>query len=235
MKTRLALTLFATLAVSASASAAEDRPLTNMLGDLETPANQAPASVEREKLYAVQGRYSPLKNRSEVSVGGGYNFAGSGYLSMSQLQAAYRFHLSDRWSLGLFGSYNFNKLNESGKNLLAQNQLLPDVAYEKWRGSMLLGFNTFYGKIRFAMDSVTYFDQYVAVGPGIVAMNTGNSAAGVVDVGFAFWLGRGGSVRFGVQNEFFSEKRTQSTVFRNDAVAHLDLGLVFGGAKQVVE
>ncbi|MBS1962512.1 MAG: outer membrane beta-barrel domain-containing protein [Bdellovibrionales bacterium] len=228
------LVLIAALAAVSSAGA-DDRPLENMLGDLNTPANQAPASVDSEKLYSVQTRYSSLKNRSEVGVGGGYNFAGSGYLSMSQVQATYRFHFNDRWSLGLFGSYNFNKLNESGKNLLEQNQLLPDVAYERYRASLLLGFNTFYGKIRFAMDSVTYFDQYIAIGPGLVAMNTGNSAAGVVDVGFVFWLGRSGSVRFGVQNEFFSEKRTQSTVFRNDAVAHLDLGLVFGGSNTTIE
>jgi outer membrane beta-barrel protein len=212
--------------------AADEKPLESMLGDLNTPANEAPTSVTREQLYSVQGRVCPLKSRSGVWVGGGYNFGGSGYLSMSQLEGAYRYHLSDRFSLGLFGSYNFNKLNESGKNLLATNSQIPDVAYEKYRASLLLGINTFYGKIRFSMDSVTYFDQYVGIGPGIEGLSTGNTVAGVLDIGFAFWLGHGGSVRVGVQNEFFEEKRALSSVFRNDAVAHLDLGLMFGGVKE---
>lgn len=226
------LFVFTTLGLATSAFAAPEKPLTDMLADLETPANQAPASVATEKLYSVQGRYAPLKSRSELLVGGGYNFGGSGYLSMSQIEAAYRFHFSDRASLGLFGSYNFNKLNESGATLMNQNQLVPDVAYSRYRASLLFAYNTFYGKIRFGMDSVTYFDQYIAIGPGIVSMNTGTSPSAVLDVGFAFWIGRNGSVRFGVQNEFFSEKRVQSTVFRNDAVAHLDLGILFGGAKE---
>jgi len=232
MSTRFAVVGLMVFGIVGVAFAADEAPLSKMLDDLETPANLAPASVASEKLYSVQGRFSPLKSRSEVSVGGGYNFAGSGYLSMSQIEGAYRFHFSDRLSLGLFGSYNFNKLNESGNTLMNQNQLLPDVAYERYRASLLLAYNTFYGKIRFGMESVTYFDQYVAVGPGIVAMNTGTSPAGVVDIGFVFWMGRNGSLRFGVQNEFFTEKRVQSTVFRNDAVAHLDIGLLFGGIKE---
>ncbi len=226
---RRLVSTFVLIGIVSTAIAASEPSLEEMLQDLETPQNQAPASVAKDKLYSVQGRFAPLKSRSEVTVGGGYNFAGSGYLSMRQIEGAYRFHFSDRFSLGLFGSYNFNKLNESGTNLMNQNQVLPDLAYEQYRASLLFAYNTFYGKIRFGMESVTYFDQYIAVGPGIVAMNTGTSPAAVVDIGFAFWLGRTGSVRFGVQNEFFYEKRVQSTVFRNDAVAHLDVGLLFGG------
>jgi hypothetical protein len=97
---------------------------------------------------------------------------------------------------------------------------------------LLLGYNTFYGKIRFAADSVTYFDQYVAIGPGIVGFSNGTSPAAVIDVGFAFWLGRSGSVRLGVQSEIFNEKRVKSSVLRNDAVAHLDIGMMLGGIKE---
>jgi len=219
------------LMVSSAWAGSSDSSLESQLQGLDIPENQAPAGVNREKLYSVQNRYNSLKNRSEVSLGGSYNFGGSGYLSMTQVDLHYRFHLNDRWDLGVGGSYAFNSLNTSGKLLVQQNGLMPDVAYPKYKANVLVGYNTFYGKIRFSMDSVTYFDQYVAIGPGIESLNTGSTLAGIADVGFVFWMDKWGSLRIGLQNELFTEKRVLSSSSTDQVVGHVDLGVMFGGKR----
>jgi uncharacterized protein with beta-barrel porin domain len=79
------------------------------------------------------------------------------------------------------------------------------------------------------MDQVLYFDQYVAAGPGFVTTQYGSSPAAVVDVGFAFWLGRNASLRFGVKSQYFNEKRFVDSSNVTHVLGHFDIGYAFGG------
>src|SRR3954469_14184076 len=82
--------------------------LDDQLNALATPGNEAPAGVTGEQLYAVQTRYSPLRLRHELAVGGGYNFSSDGFLNSMNLDASYRFYLTDRLYVSLAGNAVFN-------------------------------------------------------------------------------------------------------------------------------
>lgn len=227
---------FAT-APTAEAPAPATENLEAKLDELKLPANQAPAGVSSEHLYAVQTRYSNLSLRPEVSVGGAYNFGGSTFLKMTQLDTTLRFHITNRFDISASYSRAYNEFTSGANELLALGrgeQALVDTALVMSRKDVLIGFNAFYGKLRFSMDNVLYFDQYVAVGPGKVDYTVGASGenlsatSAVADVGFVFWMGRYMSLRAGVKNELFHEKRVLSEGTAYHALGHVDLGIVFG-------
>jgi len=222
--------LFATL-VGACLSAlgapgASEASLEDRLKALELPTNQAPAAVPSEKLYAVQNRLTPLRWRHELVLGGAKNFSADDFLVSNEVRLAYYLHISDRWAVALSGSYVTNSLSASGERLLAQQKLLPDSAYVKYCGDLTANYSLFYGKFRVSMDSVFYFDQYIALGPGYVSLNTGGAPAAVGDVGFALWFGKWASVRVGVKDFFYNEKLLLSTRWTHNVLAHLDVGVL---------
>jgi outer membrane beta-barrel protein len=219
------LTLLCILGVSAAFA---DDALDLQLRSLNIPSNEAPA-VSTEKLYSVQSRYVPVDDRSEISIGFGKNFSADSFITSQQMNAQYRFHLNDKWHLSLGGSYVFNSLSDAGQRLLDMQQLLPDVAYVKYRANALVGYNLFYGKFRVSLDQVFYFDQYIAVGPGMVGMNTGNSGAAVGDIGFVFWMGRKYNAQLGLKDYYYNQKRVLTSGSVNDMVGHLDIGILLGG------
>lgn len=211
--------------------ASADDSLQSKLSELALPENQTPAGVSlvnAEKLYAVQTRYSNLSNRFETTIAGARNFNSSSFVNASQFELGLRYHFSNRMGVALSGTYALNSFTEETQALIREQGRIPDLAYVKYRASLLLSYNLFYGKFRLGSDSVAYFDQYVAAGPGFVSMQTGNAVAGVVDVGFAFWLGRNMSVRLGVKNEIYQQRTlfTSSTAY--DLLGHVDIGYVFG-------
>ncbi len=210
---------------------ANDSSLESQLDDLQAPANRPPEGVTKEKLYVVQSRFNPLKGRFGVSLGAARNFTGSSYLNMSQLNADFRYHLSDRWSLNLGGAYGFNSFTSDANRLMNSEGILPDTAYVKSRAHLLAAYNVFYGKFRVSMEETFYFDQYVAIGPGLVTTQFGGAPSGDLDVGFVFWAGRHFDVRIGLENEFFEENRLKSSSFERHSLGHLDIGYTFGGAK----
>ena len=77
----LALNSFAAEAPKAEAPNLEDE-----LKQLSLPDNVAPAGISKEAFYAVQNRYSDLRNRFEIEMGGAHNFRGSSYLSANQIK-----------------------------------------------------------------------------------------------------------------------------------------------------
>lgn len=212
---------------SAAAQAAE-MPLDQELQQLALPDNQLNPAADSEKLYAVQTRYAPLTHRHEITLGGANNFTGDSFLTSQQVDLTYRFHLNDKWYLGLTGSYVMNSFTESGNRLIESQKRVPDIAYAKFRGDLMLGYNLFYGKFRLSMDQVFYFDQYIAIGPGMVVLNSGNSIAAVADVGFVLWLGKMASLRIGLKDYFFNEKRNLSSGMVHNLLGHVDVGIVLG-------
>jgi len=203
-------------------------PLDQELQQLSVPDNQLVPSADTEKLYAIQTRYAPLANRHEITLGGAKNFTADSHLTSQQLDLTYRFHINDKWYVGLAGSYVFNSFTDAANRLISQQKLVPDIAYPKFRGDLLVGYNLFYGKFRLSMDTVFYFDQYIALGPGLVNLNTGTTPAAVADIGFVFWLGKGGSMRLGLKDYFFKETRVRSSGMVHNLLAHLDVGIVLG-------
>jgi outer membrane beta-barrel protein len=206
-----------------------DESLESQLQGLNLPTNEAPAQVSVEKLYSVQNRYVPVDTRSEISLGLGKNFAADSFITSGQVDLSYRFHLNDKWHFTAGGSYAFNSLSDAGQRLLDMQQLLPDVAYVKYRLNLLAGYNLFYGKFRVSMDQVFYFDQYIAAGPGLVGMDTGTAPAAVGDIGFVFWMGRKFNAQVGFKDYYYTQKRTLTTSKVNDMVGHIDFGILLGG------
>jgi len=222
---RLAIVGWAYSLMGGLALAAPDSLETD-LNSLALPANAAPVAVSSERLYSVQDRYSQLTNRSEISLGGSNNFTADAYVQSQEIDLSYRYYISNRWFLGASGAYVFNSLSSAGTRLVAEQHILPDMAYVKYRGDLMGGFNIFYGKFRATMDEVFYFDQYVALGPGVVNLDTGTAPAGVADVGFSFWFGRKISARLGVKDYIFNEQRTLTKGVVNNFLGHLDVGIL---------
>ena len=104
------------------------------------------------------------------------------------------------------------------------------MTFTRARGNLLVTYQPFYGKIRFGMDSVVYFDQYLSLGGGVVDFSLGTRPAAVADVGFVFWLSKWGSVRVGLKDYFCNEPRRNDSHYVNSVLGHLDFGLLFGGA-----
>lgn len=219
--------LAATAETPAKAKASETPPtLEEQLKALDS-GNQAPVAANREKLYAVQSRYLPLKFKSEFSAGGASNLTADSFLRTQQLEVAYRFHFNDRWSLGVAHAWVDNKFKSDADNLKTTNGAVPDVPYAITRTDLTVEYNVFYGKFRWSAETVSYFDQYIALGGGNVAQNTGTSSAIVADVGFAFWLGQWGSARLGLKDYYYKEEYRSGAQNTQNIHAHLDLGYLF--------
>ncbi|MCC6277117.1 MAG: outer membrane beta-barrel domain-containing protein [Oligoflexia bacterium] len=220
------LTAHSSTGAADNSSQSDEQALTEQLQGLDLE-NKAPEGVSRESLYVVQDRYLPLKNRSEITVGAGINLTGDSYLKTTQVELGYRFHLNNRWSIGANYAFVGNSFTDTANELIANEGIAPDVAFAKSRMDLLLNFNAFYGKFRLTMDRVLYFDQYVAIGPGLMEMNSGNTPAGVADVGFVFWVEKLGSVRVGLKDYIYQEKRLKGESITQNLHAHLDIGYVF--------
>jgi len=206
--------------------------LEQQLERLSLPDNQAlTLPGESEKLYSVQTRFSPLKYKQEVDFGVGRNFTGDSSIDSNEFYLGYRFHFSDKWNISLEGAAVFNSLSASTVRLMEKDAVVPDSTYTKYRAGLMVNYNLFYGKFRLGMDQVFYFDQYIGAGPGVVVMERGTQPAAILEAGFAFWLGKWGSIRLGLKDYVHSEQRRLSSGMANDLVAHLNMGFLFGGGK----
>jgi outer membrane beta-barrel protein len=141
-----------------------------------------------------------------------------------------RFHFNDRFSLGLSGAQVYNSLTETARLLMNQEGILPDVAYAKFRSDLSVAMNTFYGKFRLSSDRVLYLDQYIALGGGVVGLNTGTTGMATFDGGLAFWVGQHGVIRLGLKDHFYREVRQLSSSMTNHWLGHVDLGWMLGGS-----
>ncbi len=236
---RFGLTLALLVSTGSLASevpvAAPQPSLEDQLQMLNLPENQAPAMISTEKLYSVQSRYSPLEGRFELGVGMAQDLTNSAFLSSQQVGGTIRYHLSDRWSVGLAGSQVFNSMTETARLLMQRDGIVPDAAYAKYRANLEIGANTFYGKFRLGTDTVLYLDQYVALGGGVVGLNRGPTAMATFDAGFAFWIGKSGVVRLGMKDHFYRETRELSSSMTHHWLGHVELGWMPGGSHRVVQ
>lgn len=203
------------------------------LQTLKLDQETIPAQVPAERYYAAQSRYSSLKHRLELDLGGAKNFNPSSFVTSEELHADLRFYFTNRFYTALHGSYVFSSMSADGNRLWENEKIFPDIAIVKYRSDLTLGYHLFYGKFRLSMDSVFYFDQYWAIGAGMVNTDNGlgrtTSPAVVGDVGFAFWFGRNWTLRVGLKDYYFKEVRRTGSESVNHFVGHASLGFVFGG------
>jgi len=218
------------LASSAFANTSSSSPLEAELNSLAVPSDRS--MVSTDKLYSIQSRLFPLKNRHELGLIGGKNLNQDGSINSNQFGGLYRYHLSDKWAVGLNYFKVNNELSPAGKKLVNDKGVLPDRDYVKSQTDVVAEYNLFYGKMRFDLDRVVYFDQYWDVGVGQVALGRGNSTAVVVDAGIAFWFGKMMSARMGLKNDFYNEKSLSggSTSVHN-MVGYLSFGILLGGVQ----
>ncbi len=189
--------------------------------------NAPPDGVSQENLYAVQTRYLPLEHKSELTIGGGMGMLGDSFLNTTQVELTYHFHFNDRWSVALLQDVVSNQFTSAEDHLQATQGAVPDVPYAYSRTGLLAEYHVFYGKFRWSEDSVSFFDQYIAAGPGVISMNTGTTGAGIADAGFVFWLGRWGSLRLGLKDYVYDELYRSGPQLTNNLMAHMDIGVVF--------
>lgn len=217
----------------------EEATLEDQLNSLNLPTNQAAMGVNEEKFYAVQTRYSPLKSRHELDVGAGRNFLSDSSISSNNLDAGYRFHLNDKWSVGVNYSYVSNDLTGSASRLFSKDAVLPDATFQKSRMDLTVGYNLFYGKFRLGSDSVLYFDNFIELGGGLVKMENSIGTSEIQEkaivggVGFAFWMGKSFGLKLGVRDYYHNEPRLLSEGNVNTLIGYLKLGVLFGGSSNV--
>lgn len=199
------------------------------LESLNMPINQGPAAASLERLYSVQNRYLPLTNKHEITVNFGRNMNPGGLLNSQQVGGSYRYHLNDRFSFGLQGYKVFNEISSDGELVLSTGRVLVPEDYVSQQYEAITTFNLFYGKFRLGLNRVFYFDQYISLGAGIAELESGNTPMISPDIGIALWLGKRGSVRFGLRNELYNKETLSGEELNYNAVAHFSIGFLLGG------
>lgn len=203
--------------------------LEKKLKKLNVPDNQVSPIVSKDKLYIINTRYSSLEKRHEIDFAGANNFMADSHLITRQTSLSYRFHYNEKWGAGLRYTNYYNELSDAGKTLFNRKDLLPDSDFAYKSTEAFINFNTMYGKLRYAKDSVVYFDQYISLGAGQVDLQSGGQNMGTLDIGFSFWLGKNYSMRAGLKNEFYQQRQLTGDRNIHNAMGYLSFGYLFGG------
>lgn len=213
------------------AMASRASQLETELSGLAMPLNKGPVSIAKDKLYSVQSRFAPLSGKHEFAMSGGKNLNQDGYINSNQFGTLYRYHINDSWSVGANFFKMNNALSSSGQKLLNDRGVIPDRDYIKNQIDAMAEYNLFYGKLRFNMEQVTYFDQYIALGAGQVSLGKGSAMAAIVDTGLAFWVGKRMTARMGLKNDFYREQNLNGSTNVHNMVGYVAFGYMFGGQK----
>ncbi len=209
-----------------SVAMAAPKSLERELKDLDVK-DAIPSSKLVERIYAVQGRATPLAMRPELTVAMAQNFSGSGFLETSQWTVEGIFHFSDRWAMAAAYSQVSNKFTKAANNLLNTSGYLPDVDYAKSRMEARALYNVFYGKFRFSRSQSMSFDNYLGLGAVQNDLRSGQALGAVAEVGFAFFFPKDISVRVGVKDYFYKENRTLSQGYAHNVHGYLQTGYLF--------
>lgn len=203
-----------------------DTTLESELNSLEV-SNKVPNNISKEKLYSIQLRAVSLVKRNEVNVGWGQNLSSNSFLKSQQLDLKYMFHFNDKWALGLGFSQVYNELTDSARRLADIQGVYPDLDFAKSRTEATIEYNIFYGKFRFTQDQAFYFDNYFALGMASHQLGSGTAQGPVADLGLAFWLSRWGSLRMGLKDYAYTEKRALTAGSANYVNGYVKMGYLF--------
>lgn len=217
------------VAVSPASAATDELEL--KLQKLKVPSDKVSPVISKDKLYIVNARYSSLDKRHEIDIAGANNFMADSHLVTRQTALSYRYHFNEKWGVGLRYTNYFNELSDAGKTLFERKDLLPDSDFAYKSTELFVNYNTMYGKLRYAQDSVLYFDQYVSLGVGQVNLQSGDQTMGILDLGFSFWIGKSYSMRAGLKNEFYQQQQLTGSRDIHNAMGYLSFGYLFGGKR----
>ncbi len=213
---------------SLSSSYAEKVDLTKKLETLNVPSDKVTPLISEDKLYAVNKRYSSLNKRHEITVSGAKNFNADSHIETENASMTYRFHWNDTWSVGYRYSEYQNNLSSAGEQLFDSEKLLPDTDYALKSTEGFVNFNTVYGKLRLTQDTIVYFDQYITLGYGNIALAAGETRLATVDLGFSFWIGKHASLRIGARNEFYEQQKLNGADDVHNVLGYFEMGYLFG-------
>lgn len=230
--------LFLLLIIVSTSSFAEEKSqkseLEKKLESLNIPSDKVSPLVSEEKLYVVNGRYSSLNNRHELTLFGSRNFNADSHIETQQGGGTYRYHINSDWSLGYRYSQYDNKLSEAGEDLFDKNAILPISDYAVKSSEGFINYNTVYGKIKLTEKTIVYFDHYVSLGYATMALGSGEVPSYIVDTGFAFWLGKHMSLRTGLKNELYSLKTFEGEKKNTqNMMGYLEFGYLFGEGSRI--
>ncbi len=207
---------------------AQSSELEKKLDALNIPDDKVTTVLSEDQLYVVNDRYSSLRNRHEFTLMGANNFTADSHLSTQSAGLSYRYHINAKWSLGARYNRFSNKLTQAGQTLFDSQKILPDTDYAYNSKELFVNYNTIYGKLRFTEDTVVYFDQYVSLGGGKIKLSSGSKNLMFADLGFAFWMGKHMSARFGVKNDFYTQSQRSGERNIFNANGYLEFGYLFG-------
>ena len=220
------------LVSSFSLYAEEATDLSKKLDELHIPSDKVTPVLSKDQLFIVNTRYSSLINRHELTLQGAHNFTADSHLDVKQAAVTYRYHLNSKWSFGLRYNRYTNKLTSAGQKLLEDKQIVPDQDFAYNSQELLVNYNTIYGKLRWSSDTIVYFDQYISLGGGQIELASGKTNHGLVDLGFAFWLGKHGSMRVGIKNEFYNQAQLSGERLMHNTMGYFEIGYLFGSGDQ---
>lgn len=202
--------------------------LEKKLEALNIPSDKVTPIVSRDKLFSVNQRYSSLRQRFEFTMFGANNFTADSHLETTMTGATMRYHFNGRWSIGARYSEYFNQLSEAGKELFRNAQKLPDTDYAIKSTEGFINFNTVYGKLRLTQDTIVYFDHYISLGYGNIQLAEEETQMYSVETGFAFWIGKNFSSRFGVKSESYTQQKLSGDENVHNMMGYAEIGYLFG-------
>lgn len=202
--------------------------LESKLEALNIPSDKVTPTVSEDKLFAVNQRYSSLRQRFEFTMFGANNFNADSHLETTMSGATMRYHFNGKWSIGARYSEYFNQLSSAGKELFKNEKLLPDTDYAVKSSEGFINFNTVYGKLRLTEKTIVYFDHYISLGYGNIQLASEETQMYSVDTGLAFWIGNNFSSRFGLKSESYTQKKVKGSENVHNMMGYAEIGYLFG-------
>ena len=207
--------------------------LTKKLDDLSIPKDHVTPILSKAQLESVNSRYSSLRNRHELTLLGSNNFNADSHIDTKQAGATYRYHINSSWSLGFRYTEYENTLSAAGEKLVDSQDILPDTDYAVKSTDLFINFNTVYGKLRLTDKTVVYFDHYLALGYGDIALASGETQIYTIDTGLSFWFGKHFSSRVGVKNELYVQQKINGNDNTHNVMGYLEFGYLFGEGNRI--
>lgn len=212
----------------ASAAAAAD-----LQGELTDLSRGGFGEAPQEKLYVVQDRHVDLTNSWQISMGVGTNLNSNIYLDTNETSAAIRYNINNMFFAQLDGAKVTSNLTESGERIWRNDGIYPDTSFVKSRYGAAMGLNLMYGKVRVTKEFVFYFDQFFTLGLGTLEQSNGLATTKTPTItgeaGVSIGLGNKVSLIVGIRDNYFEEKRRNSSDKIHQMVAYSGLGVLLGG------
>ncbi len=163
-------------------------------------------SFSDSSLKVIQKRWLDRRFLSEISFGLSPALKGLNYIHNYSVDGAYRFFLSDQWSIDLKYSWFFNPIAQEGKQEVEQKARIPLELKYPQKQAFLGGaaWYPFYGKAVF-YDYLAHFDLYLSVlGGAAQLLNLDkNFLTGSVGLGLVCWWHKNWNARLEIQAAYY--------------------------------